>query len=70
MVKWRAAVGLEVHAQIASLSKLFSRGATKSKFQREGIQLFDVALPGTLPVSSTHVATRAYVCVRSWHDVA
>ena len=51
MAKWRAAVGLEVHAQIASLSKLFSRGATKGKSPRDGIQLFDIALPGTLPVS-------------------
>ena len=54
MAKWRAAVGLEVHAQIASLSKLFSRGAAKSKSLRNGVQLFDVALPGTLPVSSSY----------------
>lgn len=59
MAKWRAAVGLEVHAQIASVSKLFSRGATKSKHPHEGIQLFDVALPGTLPVSAVQACAYA-----------
>ena len=39
--------------------------ATKSKFQHEGIQLFDVALPDTLPVSSSRSYVSLYVYVRS-----
>ena len=35
----------------ASVPKLFSREATLNKSLREGIQLFDVALHETLPIS-------------------
>ncbi|XP_071847272.1 glutamyl-tRNA(Gln) amidotransferase subunit B, mitochondrial-like isoform X1 [Apostichopus japonicus] len=48
---WLAVIGLEIHAQIASHSKLFS--GSKVKFMAPPNQLvsfFDAALPGTLPV--------------------
>lgn len=50
---WLAVIGLEIHAQIASHSKLFS--GSKVKFMAPPNQLvsfFDAALPGTLPVST------------------
>lgn len=49
---WLAVIGLEIHAQISSHSKLFS--GSKVKFMAPPNQLvsfFDSALPGTLPVS-------------------
>ncbi|KAF5303968.1 hypothetical protein FQA39_LY01753 [Lamprigera yunnana] len=49
--KWKSVVGLEVHAQIQSRSKLFSAAATEfvSPVNRN-VSLFDAATPGTLPV--------------------
>ncbi|XP_046549858.1 glutamyl-tRNA(Gln) amidotransferase subunit B, mitochondrial-like isoform X1 [Haliotis rubra] len=48
---WRSVVGLEIHAQIQSMSKLFSASATKygSPINTQ-VSFFDAALPGTLPV--------------------
>ncbi|ERL89477.1 hypothetical protein D910_06843 [Dendroctonus ponderosae] len=49
--KWQSVVGLEVHAQIASESKLFSGAANKfSSPINSNVSLFDAATPGTLPV--------------------
>ncbi|KAL1456955.1 hypothetical protein WDU94_001638 [Cyamophila willieti] len=48
--EWRSVVGLEVHVQIASLSKLFS--GAKFDFMspiNNCVSLFDAAIPGTLP---------------------
>ncbi|MDZ5762219.1 Aspartyl/glutamyl-tRNA(Asn/Gln) amidotransferase subunit B [Candidatus Cyrtobacter comes] len=48
---WEIVIGLEVHAQIASKSKLFSRAPTSfGADPNTNIELFDVAIPGTLPV--------------------
>ncbi|KAI5702085.1 hypothetical protein M8J75_016437 [Diaphorina citri] len=47
---WKSVVGLEVHIQIASLSKLFS--GAKFEFSspvNSCVSLFDAAIPGTLP---------------------
>ena len=51
--RWLPTVGLEIHAQILSRSKLFSDGSTESRNKPPNttVSLFDVALPGTLPVS-------------------
>ena len=44
-------MGLEIHAQILSKSKIFSRGSTKKcKSSNNGIHFFDIGLPGALPV--------------------
>ena len=51
MAGWRAVVGLEIHAQILSRSKIFSRGSTeKCSLLNSGIHFFDIGIPGALPV--------------------
>ncbi|KAL8608436.1 hypothetical protein ACOMHN_002669 [Nucella lapillus] len=48
---WQSRVGLEVHAQITSRSKLFSGAATRYGAPvNTQVAAFDAALPGTLPV--------------------
>ncbi|CRL06165.1 CLUMA_CG019123, isoform A [Clunio marinus] len=49
--KWKSVVGLEIHAQIASNSKLFS-GAKNSFIEpiNTAVALLDASIPGTLPV--------------------
>lgn len=49
--KWESVVGLEVHAQIKSNSKLFSGAASDFGSPVNSlVSLFDCAIPGTLPV--------------------
>ncbi|XP_065339630.1 glutamyl-tRNA(Gln) amidotransferase subunit B, mitochondrial [Cloeon dipterum] len=49
--EWKGVVGLEIHAQISTNSKLFSRSSTEfSSPVNENVALFDAATPGTLPV--------------------
>ncbi|XP_044270966.1 glutamyl-tRNA(Gln) amidotransferase subunit B, mitochondrial [Tribolium madens] len=49
--KWNSVVGLEVHAQINTASKLFSGASTKfSSPTNTNVSLFDCAIPGTLPL--------------------
>ncbi|XP_022235535.1 glutamyl-tRNA(Gln) amidotransferase subunit B, mitochondrial-like [Limulus polyphemus] len=48
---WESVVGLEIHAQINSEAKLFSGAGTQyAAAPNTQVSLFDVALPGTLPV--------------------
>ena len=51
--KWKGVIGLEIHAQINTESKLFS-GAEKNfgSPTNSNVSLFDAAFPGTLPVSN------------------
>lgn len=47
---WRGVVGLEVHAQINTSSKLFSGASTKyGAAPNSNVSVFDAAIPGTLP---------------------
>ncbi|XP_049626024.1 glutamyl-tRNA(Gln) amidotransferase subunit B, mitochondrial [Suncus etruscus] len=49
--KWTAVVGLEIHAQISSNSKLFSGSQVHSAAPPNStVSFFDASLPGTLPV--------------------
>ncbi|CAG9770606.1 unnamed protein product [Ceutorhynchus assimilis] len=49
--QWKSVVGLEVHAQIQSETKLFSGSPTKfSSPVNSNAALFDISTPGTLPV--------------------
>ncbi|XP_050417233.1 glutamyl-tRNA(Gln) amidotransferase subunit B, mitochondrial [Patella vulgata] len=49
--KWESVIGLEVHAQISSESKLFSGSSTKFAAPiNSQVSFFDAAIPGTLPV--------------------
>ncbi|KAG8507323.1 Glutamyl-tRNA(Gln) amidotransferase subunit B, mitochondrial [Galemys pyrenaicus] len=52
--KWTAVVGLEIHAQISSNSKLFSGSQVYfSAPPNSLVSFFDASLPGTLPVSTS-----------------
>lgn len=47
---WKGVVGLEVHAQINTSSKLFSGASTKyGATPNSNVSVFDAAIPGTLP---------------------
>ncbi|ELW50433.1 putative glutamyl-tRNA(Gln) amidotransferase subunit B, mitochondrial [Tupaia chinensis] len=49
--KWAAVVGLEIHAQISSNSKLFSGSQVRFAAPPNSlVSFFDASLPGTLPV--------------------
>lgn len=49
--KWEVVIGLEVHAQVISQSKLFSSASTKFGVgPNENVSFVDAALPGVLPV--------------------
>ncbi|KAK3582851.1 hypothetical protein CHS0354_040001 [Potamilus streckersoni] len=54
--EWRSVVGLEIHAQIQSESKLFSGASTKyAGSTNTQVSIFDAAIPGTLPVLNRHI---------------
>lgn len=49
--EWEMVIGLEVHAQIASKSKLFSKASTEFGAEpNTNVDLVDAAMPGMLPV--------------------
>ncbi|CAG4947232.1 unnamed protein product [Colias eurytheme] len=51
VTKWKSVVGLEVHAQLNTNSKLFSGAQnTFGGVVNNCVSLFDAAIPGTLPV--------------------
>jgi len=48
---WNSVVGLEIHAQIQTKSKLFSGAGSKfAEPINTNVSLFDCAIPGTLPM--------------------
>jgi Asp-tRNAAsn/Glu-tRNAGln amidotransferase B subunit (PET112 homolog) len=53
---WKSVVGLEIHAQITSTSKLFSGAGTEFGAPvNTNVSLFDAAIPGTLPVRTIYL---------------
>ncbi len=57
---WEVIVGLEVHAQIISKSKLFSGSATAFGAEpNTQVSLVDAAMPGMLPVINKHCIAQA-----------
>ncbi|PRP86569.1 hypothetical protein PROFUN_05207 [Planoprotostelium fungivorum] len=57
--RWETVIGLEIHAQISSQSKLFSNAPNQTGIEgyflpNSKVDLMDVALPGTLPVVNRH----------------
>ena len=49
--KWEVVIGLEIHAQVSSASKLFSgASAAYGAAPNENVSLVDAAMPGMLPV--------------------
>ena len=58
--KWEYVIGLEVHAQITSKSKLFSTSATKFGAEpNTQVSLVDAAMPGMLPVLNKYCVEQA-----------
>ncbi|KLN60161.1 glutamyl-tRNA amidotransferase [Kiloniella spongiae] len=54
--EWEVVIGLEVHAQVISKSKLFSGAATKfGADPNHHVSLVDAAMPGMLPVLNKEV---------------
>ncbi len=57
---WEMVIGLEVHAQVTSQSKLFSGAATQfGAAPNSQVSLVDAAMPGMLPVLNGHSVTQA-----------
>jgi aspartyl-tRNA(Asn)/glutamyl-tRNA(Gln) amidotransferase subunit B len=58
--QWEVVIGLEVHAQIISESKLFSPASTKFGVSpNENVSFVDAALPGVLPVINSFCIDQA-----------
>ncbi len=58
--EWEVIVGLEVHAQVASRSKLFSGAATEFGAEPNShVSLVDAAMPGMLPVINAECIAQA-----------
>src|SRR3981189_398942 len=57
---WEVIVGLEVHAQVTSRSKLFSAASTAFGAEPNAhVSLVDAAMPGMLPVINAECVARA-----------
>ncbi|MDG1436279.1 MAG: Asp-tRNA(Asn)/Glu-tRNA(Gln) amidotransferase subunit GatB [Rickettsiaceae bacterium] len=58
--QWEYVIGLEVHAQVASNSKLFSGASTKFGSEPNSqVSLVDAAMPGMLPVLNKYCIEQA-----------
>ena len=58
--KWEVIIGLEVHAQVSSKSKLFSSSPTKFGAEpNTQVSLIDSAFPGMLPVINEECVKQA-----------
>jgi aspartyl-tRNA(Asn)/glutamyl-tRNA(Gln) amidotransferase subunit B len=56
---WQARIGLEIHAQVNSKTKLFSGAPHFSGDKNSRLALFDIAIPGTLPRLNDAVVKKA-----------
>ena len=60
LAKYQPVIGLEVHIQLSTKSKLFSTSATKyGQHQNTQAAFLDLGLPGTLPVVNKEVIRKA-----------
>lgn len=58
--EWEVVIGLEIHAQVSSESKLFSGASTKfGGGPNTQVSLVDAAMPGMLPVLNKHCIAQA-----------
>src|SRR6185437_13231343 len=61
---WEVVIGLEVHAQVTSKSKLFSGASTEFGGEPNShVSLVDAAMPGMLPVINEECVAQA---IRTW----
>src|ERR1700756_4941571 len=57
---WEVVIGMEVHAQVTSRSKLFSGASTAFGGEPNShVSLVDAAMPGMLPVINRHCVEQA-----------
>ncbi len=57
---WEAVIGLEVHAQVSSNTKLFSSSSTEFGAEHNTqVSLVDAAMPGTLPILNYYCIEQA-----------
>lgn len=57
---WEVVIGLEVHCQVKTNSKLFSRSSTEfGKEQNSNVSFYDNAMPGQLPVINKFAVRQA-----------
>ena len=60
--KWEVVLGLEVHAQISSKSKLFSGASTEwGGDPNSQVDLVDCGMPGALPVINEYCVDQAII---------
>ena len=58
--EWEAVIGLEIHAQVKSNSKLFSNSSTTfGSKPNSQVSLVDAAMPGMLPVINSYCIEQA-----------
>ncbi|MEM8761081.1 MAG: Asp-tRNA(Asn)/Glu-tRNA(Gln) amidotransferase GatCAB subunit B, partial [Pseudomonadota bacterium] len=58
--EWEVVIGMEVHAQVASASKLFSGASTAFGAEpNTNVSLVDAAMPGMLPVINAFCVEQA-----------
>ena len=58
--EWEVVIGLEIHAQVKSKSKLFSSSSTKfGSLPNSQVSLVDAAMPGMLPVINKYCIEQA-----------
>ena len=54
---WDTVIGLEIHVQLSTKSKLFSGGSTEFGAESNThVDLIDMGLPGVLPVANKETA--------------
>ena len=59
-MSWETVIGLEIHAQLSTKSKLFSGGSTKFGAESNtNVDLVDMGLPGVLPVANKEAFYKA-----------
>jgi aspartyl-tRNA(Asn)/glutamyl-tRNA(Gln) amidotransferase subunit B len=62
---WEVIIGLEVHAQVTSQSKLFSGASTEfGRPANSNVSLVDAAMPGCCPSSTRNASSRR--CAPVW----
>ena len=60
MSKYKAVIGLEMHCELKSNSKVFSNACNEySEIANINVQALDMAFPGTLPVVNKECVRKA-----------
>ncbi|QEK38426.1 Asp-tRNA(Asn)/Glu-tRNA(Gln) amidotransferase subunit GatB [Candidatus Cytomitobacter primus] len=57
--KWEMVIGLEIHAQVSTKSKLFSKASTEYNAPNTCVDYIDLGLPGALPILNEECINKA-----------